>query len=249
MPFLVVETSTPQGSIAIVERNDDNGKVLFEKSWSRKKVKPKERSKNPSHSELVTLYIEEALKNTGLNLQNLDFFMTSVGPGSFTGIRVGVNLVKSFCFALNKPFAAIDSLFALAINAPADEKKIVCMQNAFRNEVYFSSFERNLDGTLVGSSPKSVPINEISQCISKPNLCLGDAFAVYHQYLEKDAIEKLIINENTSNYPSASMMGLYFCKHDPCLEMDWKLLNPLYIRSSEAEEKLSRGLLKPLPKL
>lgn len=101
MKFILIETSTPHGGVCFYDKTKQA--ILFEKNWSRKKLPKTERHNAPSHSELVGSYIEQGLTQLKLTLSDFDFFATTIGPGSFTGVRVGINVVKSFCFALNKP--------------------------------------------------------------------------------------------------------------------------------------------------
>lgn len=249
MNCLIIETSTSTGSVGIFSLNNDEPVCLFEKTWTRKKLKPKDRGKSPSHSELAPVYIEQGLNSCKLTLNDIDFFMTSVGPGSFTGIRVGLNLVKTFCFSLNKPFLAPNSLMALALQAQDFGLPIVTMQNAFKNQVYLGKYEF-VNGSLVETlSPKSVDIRTLPEFITHKSLCLGDGYGVYNDFLPETVKSILVRDERFSDSPRLQPLAQYAADHAKGLEINWKLLNPLYIRQSEAEEKLSLGLLKPLPKL
>ncbi|MEZ4870879.1 MAG: tRNA (adenosine(37)-N6)-threonylcarbamoyltransferase complex dimerization subunit type 1 TsaB [Bdellovibrionales bacterium] len=112
MYILAVETSTPKGSIAI-SRDDE---LLYFEDWSRPKGRPRRGEKFLSHSEMVGIAIERGLRKTNLSLKNMNHLVTSIGPGSFTGIRVGLASIKSYSFALNLPCSGYESLKTLAMN-------------------------------------------------------------------------------------------------------------------------------------
>ena len=248
MKYLVIETSSPQGSICFAEGSGSSASILFKNSWTRKKVKAKERSTNPSHSELVGLAVDEGLKKLSLSLNDLDFFSTTIGPGSFTGIRVGINIVKSYCYTLKKPYLKLDSLKALALNARSTDLPIVCLVNAFKNQVYTAVYDPQTLKPLL--NPCSLTLEQLAEHIKSPHLCLGDGYDIYQNFFTSDLKENLVRSLEYNDFPQAETIACLAAHNmDTGLDLDWKLLNPLYIRHSEAEEKLSQGLLKPMPKL
>jgi tRNA threonylcarbamoyladenosine biosynthesis protein TsaB len=97
---LALDTSTSTGSLALSRGQD----ILFEYNWRRQK----------SHSETVTAEIENALEKLNLKAKDVELFAVGTGPGSFTGIRVAVNIAKTFSYSLDIPLVAIDSLEILA---------------------------------------------------------------------------------------------------------------------------------------
>jgi tRNA threonylcarbamoyladenosine biosynthesis protein TsaB len=101
-----------------------------------------------SHAELVTLYSEFVIKESGYTLADLDAVAVSKGPGSYTGLRIGVSTAKGFCYALDKPLIAIDTLKAMAygmIEQIDDENFLVCpMIDARRMEVYAAIYNQQL---------------------------------------------------------------------------------------------------------
>jgi tRNA threonylcarbamoyladenosine biosynthesis protein TsaB len=101
-----------------------------------------------SHAELVTLYSEFVIKESGYTLADLDAIAVSMGPGSYTGLRIGVSTAKGFCYALDKPLIAIDTLKAMAagmIEQIDDKLFLVCpMIDARRMEVYAAIYNQQL---------------------------------------------------------------------------------------------------------
>ena len=102
-----------------------------------------------SHSKLLIKLIDDTLKNNKLKIADIDIFSISKGPGSYTGLRIGLSSIKGFCYALDKPLVSINTLKILAISALEnidDKDFILCpMIDARRMEVYTKSFDHNLN--------------------------------------------------------------------------------------------------------
>ena len=102
-----------------------------------------------SHSKLLIKLIDDTLNNNKLKIADIDIFSISKGPGSYTGLRIGLSSIKGFCYALCKPLVSINTLKILAISALEnidDKDFILCpMIDARRMEVYTKSFDHNLN--------------------------------------------------------------------------------------------------------
>ena len=96
-----------------------------------------------SHAEKLHLFIEEILKESNTNFQDLNAVAVSKGPGSYTGLRIGVSAAKGICYALNIPLISVDTLQVLAKQAKIEEGLIIPMLDARRMEVYSAVFDRN----------------------------------------------------------------------------------------------------------
>lgn len=123
--ILNIETSTEVCSVALAK----NGTLLY----------LKEESEGLSHSKLLTVFIEDLLKENNIDIKQLDAVAVSKGPGSYTGLRIGVSVAKGLCYGLNIPLIAVDSLKALGFHAAlnANEEMLFCpMIDARRMEVY-----------------------------------------------------------------------------------------------------------------
>lgn len=94
-----------------------------------------------SHAERLHLYIDEVLQEAKVAPNDLSAIAVSKGPGSYTGLRIGVSTAKGLCFALNKPLISVATLDALAHQVKADEGVIVSMLDARRLEVYSAIFD------------------------------------------------------------------------------------------------------------
>ena len=96
-----------------------------------------------SHAERLHVFIEEILKKTKVKIQELHAVAVSKGPGSYTGLRIGVSTAKGLCYALGIPLIALDTLQVLAHQVSVDNGIIVPMLDARRMEVYSAVFDKN----------------------------------------------------------------------------------------------------------
>jgi tRNA threonylcarbamoyladenosine biosynthesis protein TsaB len=99
--------------------------------------------KNYSHAERLHIYIDEVLNEAGISSKELDAISVSKGPGSYTGLRIGVSAAKGLCFGLNKPLISVSTLEALTHQVTCDDGVIVAMLDARRLEVYSAIFNAN----------------------------------------------------------------------------------------------------------
>jgi tRNA threonylcarbamoyladenosine biosynthesis protein TsaB len=129
--ILQIETATTVCSVALANR----GEVVAFKEINQRNV----------HAEVITVFIDEILKNAGLKYKQLDAVAVSSGPGSYTGLRIGVSTAKGLCYALDKPLIAVETLEAMArgiIANGVDKDVLLCpMIDARRMEVYTALFD------------------------------------------------------------------------------------------------------------
>lgn len=128
MKVLAVDTNSFAGSVALLE----NRRLLAEINLDSPRA----------HSERLLAAVDLALVSHGLTLQDLDGFALAVGPGSFTGIRIGMSTVKSFAMATGKPIAPVTGLAALAYKLRRPQGRLLCpLFDARKGEVYGALFE------------------------------------------------------------------------------------------------------------
>jgi len=102
-------------------------------------------SKQYSHAERLHLYIDDLLKQNNIKPTELDAIAVSKGPGSYTGLRIGVSAAKGLCFSLDKPLISVSTLEALARQVKAEDGLIVPMLDARRMEVYSAVFDASFN--------------------------------------------------------------------------------------------------------
>jgi tRNA threonylcarbamoyladenosine biosynthesis protein TsaB len=125
--ILNIETTTKNCSVSIAEK----GEILAIKELN---------NGNYSHAEVLHPFILDVLKEANLTSDKIDAVAVSKGPGSYTGLRIGVSAAKGLCFALDKPLISIDTLTSLSFSITIEEGIIVPMLDARRLEVYASVF-------------------------------------------------------------------------------------------------------------
>lgn len=138
--ILQIETATTACSVALTH----GGEVIAHRLLNQRNV----------HAEVITLFIEQAVAEAGKTYQDLDAVAVSCGPGSYTGLRIGVSTAKGLCYALDKPLIAIETLQAMAVGMVAKlqdsypENALFCpMIDARRMEVFTAIFDA--DGNKV----------------------------------------------------------------------------------------------------
>lgn len=135
MYILNIETATKNCSVALAK----NGETILCKEISELGY---------SHAEKLHVFIEEICKESSIQLKDLQAIAVSKGPGSYTGLRIGVSAAKGFCFALDIPLISVDTLSVLASQAVSIAKEndlIVPMIDARRMEVYSAIFNSKLE--------------------------------------------------------------------------------------------------------
>jgi len=221
--ILNIETATTNCSVSISKE----GETL---------VLKEDYDKNYSHAERLHLYIDDVLKEAKIDSKNLAAIAISKGPGSYTGLRIGVSAAKGLCFALNKPLISVPTLEALAHQVKANDGVIVAMLDARRMEVYSAIFDANY--------------NQIRE--TQAQVLDENAFA---EYLEKGKVyfigngvekTKALINHSNAIFiegklPSSKEMSLLaYNKYKKSNTEDVAYFEPYYLKDFVA--------LKPKPK-
>lgn len=209
MNLLSICTSSLQGSAAL----HFNDKFLGQKIWSKKITV----GANPSHSELLTTSVTDLLKDNKKSMDEITHLAIDVGPGSFTGIRVGVNFGRAFAYAKNLKVFVADSLsiVAHAFQKNTSGGTLSVHIPAFRNFHYYA---------IYSAGPKSW------KCIEGPSVVTADELT--HEKFKNSF-------EVKDTYPEAQFLSdLAALNHfNDRTFSSWREITPLYIRRSEAEEK------------
>lgn len=128
--ILNIETATKNCSVSLAK----NGETVLCKEIAEQGY---------SHAEKLHVFIEEILKETNVSIQEIKAIAVSKGPGSYTGLRIGVSTAKGLCYALGIPLISVDTLQVLAKQVAVDNALIVPMLDARRMEVYSAVFDAN----------------------------------------------------------------------------------------------------------
>ena len=177
MKILALETSAKAVSAAVSE----NGKILCSGYQDT----------GLTHSRTLMPIVEHILKNTGLTVADMDAIAVAAGPGSFTGIRIGVAAAKGLAFAADKPAVGVSTLAAMARNVAFCDGLVVCAMDARRQQVYNALFEAK-DGQLTRLTPdRAIALEELAEELRsdpRPKTVVGDGARLCFAHLTEAGI-------------------------------------------------------------
>lgn len=186
--------------------------------------------KRSTHSEVATVVTQRLLQDKHILFKRLTHLSVNAGPGSFTGLRVGLNIVRTLSYSLSLPVAVFNTLELLAFKHGRPGERIFVATKAVQNFYYAAAYEFRDDGLMESMSPQSVTDQEVqARAVNFTKVLIEGSRSGLASWTEaKDQVEFL------RKWPQAIR---FFA---------WSDVKPLYVRASEAEEKMRRGLLKPL---
>lgn len=222
MKILAVDTSSKICAVAILEDN----KVIDEIKLDNGKT----------HSENLMPIIKEILDKNNLTLKDMNLIAVSVGPGSFTGIRIGIATIKPMAEVYNLPVASVTSLETLARNIENKEKDftIISLIDAKNNQVYAGFFdtEYNLKEDEIAED-----IDEVLKKAGKYSkiIFVGDGAIIHKEKIEENLKDRNIIFAKENNQSAINTGKIGYKKF---LEKNLKnadTILPIYLRKSQAE--------------
>lgn len=167
MILLAFETATPTGGAALLA----DGKLLGERVVTGTRA----------HSRQCLAFARELLDEAGLDWNRLDIIAASHGPGSFTGVRVGLTLAKGLGWSLQKKCISVSTLEAMALNADSGEDAgfVVPLIDARMNEVYGALYRRSEEGLVPEGKEFAAPPAEVGKKLTGPALFCGEGARRY----------------------------------------------------------------------
>jgi tRNA threonylcarbamoyladenosine biosynthesis protein TsaB len=138
-----------------------------------------------THTKQILAAIDAALSLGESSLAQIDAFAVTRGPGSFTGLRIGVSTIKGLTLATGKPIIGISSLDVLAHQAGGDAAWVCAMIDARRNEIYWRIYRREGDGLAVLSEEQVGPIDKLARQIDNSCVFIGNAVPLYAAQLPR----------------------------------------------------------------
>lgn len=198
-----------------------------------------------TQSELLLPMAEDMLRGLKLSFSDIELFATAVGPGSFTGVRIGVSLVKGLAFGRNVPCVGVSTIEALAENLSGIQGIIVPCMDARRTQVYSATFR--CDGVTLTrvTEDRAIALSELAEELKEYKnediyIC-GDGYKVARTALLSSGIElsntpELLINENAASV--ARVAKRMYERGEAVSDAE---LSPVYLRMPQAErERLER---------
>jgi tRNA threonylcarbamoyladenosine biosynthesis protein TsaB len=224
MKLLAIETATMLGGVAIMERD----RLVAE---SRLNIRV-------THSERLMKEIDRVLHGASMDISEIDVFGISIGPGSFTGLRVGLSTVKGLVYATGKKLVTAPTLEAIAWNIPFSEYRICPMLDARRKEIYTAVFRWSGSGFSRVINECTLSPDELLQKIDAPTLFLGEGAALYRDRIQAALGDRALFGAPQHMMPSPSNVA-FLCmrKAEKGEFSDALTVIPAYNRRSEAEIK------------
>lgn len=229
MKILAIDTSSSICSVAILE--DLN---LIYEGFTNDGL---------THSQNLMPMIDKAFKESNLTLKDIDLYACSIGPGSFTGIRIGVSTVKAFVDVYDKPSIGITSLESLAYNI--DEEYVCSIIDAKHDNVYYGLFKKdsktNSYELLLDYSSDNIDscLNKISELGNTNIHFIGDGTNSHKDKILAKFDNCIISDEDLNNQSSVSVGKAAYTKY--INKMPFSPVSPLYLKKSQAEMNLSKN--------
>ena len=176
--LLALDTATHTASVAVVA---EDGRALSERA-----------SQVSTHSEMVLAMVDEVLRESGRGIVELTAIACGAGPGSFTGLRIGLATAKGLCFASGKPLVLVPSLQALALAAPKDVLAIGCL-DARKGEVFLAPY---IDGDAAAPEQAARP-DEVAQIVAG---------------FRRDGREVVLVGDAVTRYPELASVGRWIVR-------------------------------------
>jgi len=230
--ILMIDTSGPACGVAIVK----NGRLCYES----------ELSVGMTHSQRLMPMVDAALAMTGMKMEEIDLFGAVVGPGSFTGVRIGVSTVKALSHAAGKPCIGIDALEALAMNVPEFDGVICPILDARAQQVYGAMFESGMPPKrlLEDTAEKLTAFLDRVEATGMRAIFTGDGVQVSEKAIRERLGDKAVFAP-AAHQGLRALCAAMLAAHTADQAQDYITLLPLYLRAPQAErERAAREAAK-----
>lgn len=228
MKILAMDTSTLVMGVAVLEDN----KVLGELVTNNAK----------KHSVRLMPAIVQLFQDLDLTLEQIDLIAVSSGPGSYTGIRIGVTTAKTLAWANQLPLYGVSTLSVLAENARFFDGLVVPLLDARRDRVYTGIYQRGEEALTIRLKPQVMPIMDLLEQLAKqsqPVLFLGDDVKRFEEKIDQALKNQAVFGTAAENIPQPSQLGYLawrkWMRNEPPAADDF---TPDYLQATQAEKNL-----------
>lgn len=231
MNILAVDTSATSASVCVAQENKIIGEFSINTSLT--------------HSQTLVPMIEQVSEKTGISLDNIDAIAVNAGPGSFTGVRIGVAAVKGIAFSRNIPCVSVSTLESMAYNM-LDSECIVCaVMDARCSQVYNALFkvsngevERLIEDRALSLADLKLDLQKFSEKI----ILVGDGAEITFNYLENSLQNVFLASVNNRIQKASSIACVAFEKIKNDETISASELMPVYLRLPQAQRELNKRL-------
>lgn len=228
--ILAVETATPCGSVSLTRGGPEEFRLLAECTVQS----------DTSHSRRLLGSIDWLMTTAGVRWGDLDAVAVSLGPGSFTGLRIGLAAAKAIAMAAGKPLVGVPTLNALALACGGDNRLVCCLLDARKHEVYAAYFRMGAAGLPEPlGRPAVLSPAALLRDIREPVIVVGPGVSVYREVLAGN--DQVALFPEYLLQPRALYVGLLGGRMFTAgSRLDPVTAAPLYVRDSDAQVNLQR---------
>ena len=187
-----------------------------------------------THSQTLMPMVDEALSHVGWSIGEIDQFVCAKGPGSFTGLRIGIGTVKGLAMGVGKPCVGVSTLKALAYNLWGTDKTIVPIMDARRGEVYAGVYRQEGDVLIEVFPDRALPLTDLCADLEGDCIFLGDGVPVHQETIRELMGERAQFAPLSHDLPRAAAL-LKAAEGAECVS--YHQLTPTYLRKSQAERE------------
>ena len=230
MKILSVECSASPVSCALVQDGRVKGRYYL--------------NMNMTHSQTLMPMLDSLLKLTGETPENIDLFAVSAGPGSFTGVRIGISAIKGLAFCDDKLCAAVSPLEAMAYNFLANDSVVIGCMDARCNQVYNGIFKVSGGKVERICEDRALTIPELIEELKNtpcdtPRILAGDGAHLVFEASQKEGLENITLAPENLRFQDAvgvANVGEMMYNNGRCVQAAELL--PIYLRLPQAEREL-----------
>ena len=226
MLILAFETSAKSCSAAI-----HDGKSLLAESYQNSGL---------THSQTLMVMAEDLLKVCGKSAADVTHLAAAAGPGSFTGIRIGVSAAKGFAWGAEKPVYGVSTLESMALGLGVWSGYVCCCMDARRNQVYNAIFLVEQGKLTRISEDRAIALSDLKNelaHIDGPIYLVGDGAALAHKTLSQDIPELILPPEHRQHQRAGGVALAALVAMERGENADGAALQPNYLRLSQAERE------------
>jgi tRNA threonylcarbamoyladenosine biosynthesis protein TsaB len=221
--LLCLDSSTPCGSVALCR----DGQVLAEVTLD---------VSGKTHSDYLLRYTDFLLNETGLTLSAVDGFGVVAGPGSFTGLRVGLATVQGLALASQRPVYPVSSLDVVAFANGSSDLPVMAVIDARKREVYAARYVWQNGLPCRCSDERVISPAALIEELTEKTLFVGNGVVSYREQFDVETHEHVVVSADLNLVPKAGAVGVLLARSGAKIPpVDPFHLHPVYIRPSDAE--------------
>ncbi len=232
MKILSVDTSATAASVAISEENKLIGESFI--------------NTNLTHSQTLVPMIEQLLKNTKTGVDEIDCIAVNSGPGSFTGVRIGVAAVKGLAFANNTPCISVSTLYSMAYNMIGKSCTVCSVMDARCSQVYNALFKVSQNKVIRLCDDRAFSMSDLKSELTQIDdniVIVGDGANIFYEYLNDELknVELAPVNQRYQRASSTALAAFEQIQSGSNMISANELM-PAYLRLPQAQRELNKKL-------